>query len=100
MLNIYLNDLFIFLEEAKDCSYADDTTIYQCDAKIKTIIVHLGHYALKITEWVPKSFMQLNEDKFHLMIFGVKGDNEITIEIGEACVKENTEENLLSITFD
>ena len=32
--------------------------------------------------------------------FGAKRSNETTIKIGEACVKESTEENLLGITFD
>ena len=44
--------------------------------------------------------MKLNEHKCHLMIFGAKGSNNTTIKIGEARVKESTEENLLGITFD
>ena len=44
--------------------------------------------------------MKLNEDKCHLMILGAKRSNETTITIGEASVKESTEENLLAITFD
>ena len=34
------------------------------------------------------------------MVFGARGGNEITIKIGEACVKESMGENLLGITFD
>ena len=100
LFNIYLNDLFMFLEETKVCNYADDTTIYACGPKIETVIAHLEHDALKITEWFPNNFMKLNEDKCHLMVFGTRGGNEITIKIGGACVKESTEENLLGITFD
>ena len=33
------------------------------------------------------------------MVFGARGGNEITIKIGEACVKESMGENL-GITFD
>ena len=62
--------------------------------------MHLENDALKITEWFPNNFMKLNEDKCHLMIFGAKGNNEISIKIGETRVKESTEENLLGITFD
>ena len=40
------------------------------------------------------------EDKCQLMIFSAKGSNKRTIKIGEACVKESKEENLLGITFD
>ena len=48
--NIHLNDIFMFLEETEVCNYADDTTIYACGPKIATVIVHLEHDALKITE--------------------------------------------------
>ena len=30
LFNIYLNDLFTFMEETEICNYADDTTIYAC----------------------------------------------------------------------
>ena len=100
LFSIYLNDLFMFLEETEICNYADDTTIYACGPDIENVIMHLENDALKITEWFPNNFMKLNEDKCHLMIFGAKGNNEISIKIGEACVKESKEEKLLGITFD
>ena len=100
LFNIYLNDLFMFLDETKVCNYADDTTIHACGPKIETVIVHLEHDALKITEWFQNNSMKLNEDKCHLIVFGARGGNETTIKIGDACVKESSEENLLGITFD
>ena len=100
LFNIYQNDLFMFLEDTKVCNYADDTTIYACGPKIETVIAHLEHDALKITEWFPNNLMTLNEDKCHLMVFGVRGGNEVMIKIDEACVKESTGENILVITFD
>ena len=90
----------MFLEETDICNYADDTTIYACGPNIENVIMDLENDALRITEWFPNNFMKLNEDKCHLMSFGAKGNNEISIRIGEACVKESTEENLLGITFD
>ena len=44
--------------------------------------------------------MKLNEDDCHLMIFGAKRGTEITIKVGEACVQESREENLLGIILD
>ena len=85
--NIYLNDLFMFSEETKVCNYAGDTTIYACGPKIETVIAHLEHDALEITEWFPNNSMKLNEDKCHLIVFGARGGNETTIKIGDACVK-------------
>ena len=96
----YLNDLFMFLDETEICNYADDAYIYVCGPNIENVILHLENDALMITEWFPNKCMKLNEDKCHLMIFGAKENNEISITIGEAHVKESTKENLLSITFD
>ena len=78
---------------------AENTTIYACGPNIENVIMHLENNALKITKWFPNNFMTLNEDKCHLMIFGAKGNNEISTTMGEARVKEITEENLLGITF-
>ena len=89
----------MFLEETEICNYADDTTIYAYGPKIENVIAHLENDALKLTEWFPNNLMKLNEDKCHLMIFGAK-ENEVSIRIGAACLKETTWENLLGITFD
>ena len=81
LFNIYLNDLFIFLGETKVCNYADDMTIYAFGPKIETVIAHLEHDALKITEWFPNNSMNLNEDKCHLLVFGARGGNEMASNI-------------------
>ena len=67
--NVYLNDLFMFLEEAKICNCADDTTIYACGPEIENVLKYLESDALKITEWFPNNFMKLNEGKCYLVIF-------------------------------
>ena len=48
--NIYLHNLFMFLEETKICSNADDATIYVCGPEIETVLTHLEGDAFKITE--------------------------------------------------
>ena len=90
----------MFMKETVICNYADETTIYACGPSIENVIMHLENDARKITEWYPNNGMKLNEEKCHLMIFGAKRSNETTIKIGEACVKESTEENLLGILLD
>ena len=79
----------MFLEETKICNYADDTTIYAFGPDMENVIMHLENDALKVTEWFPNNFMKLTEDKCHSMIFGAKGNNEISVTIGEARVKES-----------
>ena len=99
LFNIYLNDLFLFLEETEVCNYADDTTNYTCGPNVENVLAKLENDALVISEWFPNNRMKLNEDKCHLMIFGGKS-NEVSVKIGEASVKESKEEKLLGIIFD
>ena len=69
LLTIYLNDLFLFLEETGVCNYVDDTTIYTCDPNVENVVTKLENDALAIIEWFPNNRMKLNEDKYHSMIF-------------------------------
>ena len=100
LFNIYPNGIFMFLEETDICNYADDPTIYACGLNIENVIMQLENDALKIIEWFAGNFMKLNENKCHLLNFGAKGNNEVSIRIGDACVKESTEKNVFGITID
>ena len=99
LFNIYLNDLFMFVNGAQICNYADATTIYACDNSIDSIIETLESDALKIAEWFPNNCMKLNEDKCHLMVFGNKS-NDISLNIGSVRIKEITEEKLVGVILD
>ena len=50
LFNIYFNDLFMFVNDAQICNYADDTTIYACDSNIESVINTLESDAFKIAE--------------------------------------------------
>ena len=86
LFNIYLNDLFLFLEKTEVCNYADDTTIYTCGPNVENVVAKLMNDVFAISEWFPNNRIKLNEDKCHLMIFGGKA-NQVSIKIGEANVK-------------
>ena len=99
LFNIYLNDLFMFVNVAQICNYADDTTIYACDSNIESITETLESDALKIAEWFRDNCMKLNEDKCHLMVFG-DNSNDISLNIGSVRIKESKEEKLLGVILD
>ena len=96
LFNIYINELFMLVNDAQICNYADDTTIYACDTNIESVIKTLESDALKIAEWFPNNFKKLNGDKCHLMVFGDKS-NDVTLNIGSITIKESTEEKLLGV---
>ena len=101
LFNIYLNDLFLFLEETEVCNYVDDTAIYTYGPNVENVVPKVEKDALAISEllWFANNHMKLNEDKCHLMIFGGKS-NEVSVQIGEANVKESKEEKVLGVIFD
>ena len=62
LFNIYINDIFFALKGVDICNFADDTTLYVCDSKLKTVLETLEHnFELAIT-WFETNYMKLNTD--------------------------------------
>ena len=99
LFNIYLNDLFLFLNDSNICNYADDTTIYVCDRNNENVINRLENETQILSEWFQNNCMKLNGDKCHLMIFGEKS-NDLSIKIGNKTIIESIEERLLGVILD
>ena len=99
LFNIFINDIFLFVNNTKIWNYADDTTIYACSSDLTTIINSLEMNSSMLAKWFSENFMKINKDKYHLMIFGNKcTDSEVTI--GNCTVKESDYERLLGVAFD
>ena len=81
------------------CSFADDTAIFAADCQLDRVLERLETDALVLSKWFPENFMKLNEGKCHLLTFGTSQD-DIKITVGEAIVKESSEEKLLGMTID
>ena len=41
LFNIYINDLFLFLNNTVVCNYADDTTLFACDINTDNVVPRL-----------------------------------------------------------
>ena len=99
LFNIYINDLFLSVMDTAVCNFADDTTIFAADCQLDSVLERLETDALVLSKWFPENFMKLNEGKCHLSTFGTSQD-DIKITVGEAIVKESSEEKLLGVTID
>ena len=60
LFNIYLNDLFYFIEETEASNYADDTNIHACDMNLNNLLKRLEHDALIAVEWFESNCMKIN----------------------------------------
>ena len=69
LFNIYLNDLFFFLQDADIYNFANDMTPFVCNETPESVIHKLeGNSELTIM-WLVKNYMKLNTDKCDLLVY-------------------------------
>ena len=97
LFNIFINDLFYFIDKTKLANYADDNTAY-CTGKtiemLKTILEKETNIVLK---WFRDNEMKSNDDKCHLII--ANQDNEY-INVGSEIIESSDSVVLLGIKID
>ena len=54
------------------CNYANDNTVFACHADLETVTQQLEDDCSLIVKWFSDTFLQLNDEKCYLMIFGNK----------------------------
>ena len=99
LFNIFINDIFLFMEETEICNFADDNTLFACDKSIDIVIMRLKKDLININKWFLDNSLVANASKFQLMFLGVK-ENEFSLNIGDIQLKAETEVVLLGITID
>ena len=69
LFNLFINDLFRFLERTNICNFAEDNTIYRCDSVLEIILEDL-QLDMKILNWFKINSMKPNPKKFQFIILG------------------------------
>ena len=98
LFNIYLSDLFLFLEGSNIASYADDNTPYACEKDIETVICNLEEDSKILLEWVSNNKLKANPDKFHLILSD--NDPELSLTVDTFAITNSNSETLLGVTID
>ena len=70
--NIFINDIFVFIEKSKICNFADENTIYDCGEDLSNILENLKHDLKILLTWYRINTLQANLGKSQFMIFGEK----------------------------
>ena len=99
LFNAFVNDIFLFVRCTNICKYADDTIFFACHPTLETNIRQLQTDGTLIAKWFSDNCLKLNDDKWHVMIFGDKC-SKATVTIRSSTIKESEYEKLLGITFD
>ena len=100
LFNVFINDLFLFIERTNICNFADDNTIYSCQNDLKTILKDLRYDMVNLLRWFKENSMKANPKKFQFMILGKTSRQPITLNINQIKVKESQKVLLLGLTID
>ena len=97
IFNIFLCDLFYFLEGVAVSSYADDTTPYTANKTNDLVIKEIEHFSEVLFKWFDFNYMKTNSGKSHILFSG--NDNVSATIDNHTIISENKNE-LLGIILD
>ena len=68
LFNIFINDIFFFLDKAKLANYADDNSTYTIENNILDLLKCLESETATVLNWFKINEMKSNSDKCHLIV--------------------------------
>ena len=80
LFNLFINDLFLFVENSEVCNYADDNSLIISDISIDNVISKLESDIEILNSWFIDNGMLLNGDKCQFMIIGPSSVSRNNVE--------------------
>ena len=68
LFNMFINDIFFFLDEVKLANYADDNSTYTVEDNILDLLKCLEHETSTVLNWFKVNEMKSNSNKCHLIV--------------------------------
>ena len=94
MFNIFINDIFFFVEKSEICNFADDNTAYSCGKDLAEIKEDLICTMKNVLKWFMLNFLKA-QGKFQFMILGDKTCYKHILKINSTCVQSSDDVTLL-----
>ena len=91
LFNIFINDIFLAIEESDIFNFADDNTLYSHGSNLPLILSNLEHDMRHLLYWFKINSLRANPGKFQFMILGKKNCLKYNLKIGSITVKESKE---------
>ena len=100
LFNIFINDIFLFLQKCDLANYADGSTMYTSDKRVSTIIGSLRHEFTILSKWFYNKFMVRNPEKRSFMLLGVDDPLQTNLVCGDQILEKTIQEKVLGVTLD
>ena len=78
LFNVFINDIFHFLDKSSLYNYADDNTLSYAHSNSDTLIHTLQQDCTSTLQWFNINQMKANPSKFQAISFGKRGTRDIT----------------------
>ena len=95
---IFLCDLFLFLHNIPVANYASESTSYCTSSKISAVLIKLENAVKTLLQWFKDNRMNVNPDKYHLLMNNIK--ESFQIKIGNETVSDSKYDRLLGVKVD
>ena len=100
LFNIFINDIFFFVEKSETCNFADDNTVYSYGKDLAKIKEYQICTMKDILKWFRLNSLKSNPGKFQFMILGDKTCYKDILKINSTCVQSSDEVTLLGVMID
>ena len=100
LFNVFINDIFMFIEKSEICNFADDNIIYDCGEDLSNILENPKHDMKILLKWFRINSLQSNPGKFQFMILGKIKRNSVKLIRNSTEIEESKKVVLLGITID
>ena len=97
LFNIFICDMFYFLEDFDVANYADNTVPNSADKRIELFVNNLEHLSSILFKWLNDNYMKVNTGKSHLLF---SGNVRSTVKIDSNYTESGKEQVLLGIMID
>ena len=97
IFNIFLCDLFYFLEGVAVASYADDATPYNANKTNDLVIKEIEHFSEVLFKWFDFNFMKINSGQSHMLF---SGNDNVSANIENHTIISENKNKLLGIILD
>ena len=97
LFNIFINDIFYFINKTKIANYADDNSIYSVDDNVTDLLKTLETETNLVLKWFRINEMKSNDDKCHLL---VAHEENLSVTIGNDIIETTNSVELLGVKID
>ena len=100
LFNIFVNDMYYFINERQLYGYADDNTLSKAAKDAESLTRSLESDAKSTLSWFENNHMRANPDKFQAIVLGMKNPETLNFQLGNITIKSEDKVKLLGIDLD